>query len=204
MTRPGKIICVGKNYRDHAREMGGDVPAEPLLFFKPPTSIIADGVPIELPPGAGRVDHEGEIGVVVNRALRRADEATARAAIGAVVAANDVSARVWQKSDGQWARAKGCDTFLPLGNAAEPPPNLDSLTVVARVNGVEKQRATAADMVFSIPFLLAYASRYMTLEPGDLMITGTPAGVSELRAGDVVEVEIVGVSRVSNPVVAGH
>lgn len=204
MNRPGKIICVGKNYRDHAREMGGEIPAEPLLFFKPSTSIIAGGIPIELPPGAGRVDHEGEIGVVVGATLRRADEAAARAAIRSIVAANDVSARVWQKSDGQWARAKGCDTFLPVGPEAPPPADLLSLTVVARVNGVEKQRATAADMVFSIPFLLAYASRFMTLEPGDLMITGTPAGVSELSAGDVVEVEIVGVSSVKNPVVAGR
>jgi 2-keto-4-pentenoate hydratase/2-oxohepta-3-ene-1,7-dioic acid hydratase in catechol pathway len=204
MHRPGKIICVGRNYREHAKEMGNDVPAEPLLFLKPPSSVIASGVAIELPAGAGRVDYEGEIGVIVGSTLRHATEAEATKAIRGIVAANDVSARDWQKRDGQWARAKGCDTFLPLGPEAPAPADLSSLTVVTRHNGRETQRATAGDMVFAIPLLLAYVSRYMTLEPGDLLLTGTPAGVAQLAPGDAVEVEVVGVSRVSNPVVAGR
>jgi 2-keto-4-pentenoate hydratase/2-oxohepta-3-ene-1,7-dioic acid hydratase in catechol pathway len=203
MTRPGKIICVGRNYRAHAKELGNDVPAQPLLFFKPATSIIAAGAAIELPPDAGRVDFEGEIGVVIGATMRRVSEADAVKGIRAIIAANDVSSRDWQKADDQWARAKGCDTFLPLGNEAAVPADLNSITVVTRHNGAEKQRASASDMVFSIPFLLAHASKYMTLEPGDLLLTGTPAGVGQIAPGDTVEVELVGLSRVSNPVVAG-
>ncbi|MDQ8165406.1 MAG: fumarylacetoacetate hydrolase family protein [Gemmatimonadota bacterium] len=204
MQRPGKIICVGRNYAAHAKELGNDVPKEPLLFFKPPTSVISAGTPIELPPGSGRVDFEGEIGVVIGATLRRVDEATARAGIRSLIAANDVSSRDWQNNDGQWARAKGCDTFLPLGQEAPVPADLDAVTVVTRHNGVEKQRATGADMVFKIPFLLAHISKYMTLEPGDLLLTGTPAGVAQLAPGDTVEVELVGLSSVKNPVAAGR
>lgn len=203
MPPPGKIICVGRNYRDHAKEMGNDVPAQPLLFLKPPSCVIAAGANIELPLDAGRIDFEGEIGVYVGARLRHASEAQATKAIRGLVAANDVSAREWQKNDGQWARAKGCDTFLPLGDEVPPPADLASVTVVTRHNGAERQRATAADMVFSIPFLLSYISRYMTLEPGDLLLTGTPAGVGQIAPGDAVEVELVGLSRVRNPVVAG-
>lgn len=204
MQRPGKIICVGRNYAAHAKELGNDVPKEPLLFFKPPTSVIAAGTPIELPLGAGRVDFEGEIGVVIGATLRHADEATARAGIRSLIAANDVSSRDWQNNDGQWARAKGCDTFLPLGQEAPVPADLDAVTVVTRHNGIEKQRATGADMVFKIPFLLAHISKYMTLEPGDLLLTGTPAGVAQLAPGDTVEIELVGFSSVKNPVAAGR
>ena len=204
MQKPGKIICVGRNYRDHAKEMGNDVPKEPLLFLKPPSCVIDAGVAIELPPDAGRIDFEGEIGVVVGARLKHADEATARKAIRGLVAANDVSARDWQKSDGQWARAKGCDTFLPLGDEVPAPADLKAVTVVTRHNGVERQRATGADMAFSIPFLLSYISRYITLEPGDLLLTGTPAGVAQIQPGDTVEVELVGLSKVSNPVAAAR
>lgn len=204
MQRPGKIICVGRNYADHAKELGNEVPKEPLLFFKPPTSVIAAGTPIELPPGAGRVDFEGEIGVVIGKTLRHVDEATARAGIRGLIAANDVSSRDWQKNDGQWARAKGCDTFLPLGNEAAAPADLDAVALVTRHNGIEKQRATGADMVFKIPFLIAHISKYITLEPGDLLLTGTPAGVAQLAPGDTVEIELVGLSSVKNPVAAGR
>lgn len=203
MTRPGKIVCVGRNYRDHAKELGNDVPARPLLFLKPPSCIIAGGASIELPKDAGRIDYEGEIGVVIGQRLRRASEAEGVAGIRGLVAANDVSAREWQRSDDQWARAKGCDTFLPLGNEAPPPADLSTVTVVTRHNGVEKQRAAGADMVFPIPFLLSYISRYMTLEPGDLLLTGTPSGVGAIAPGDTVEVELVGLSQVRNLVVAG-
>lgn len=203
MERPGKIVCVGRNYRDHAKEMGNEVPAQPLLFLKPSTTVIAGGTAIELPDGAGRVDFEGEVGVVIGKRLRKAGEDEAVAAIRGVVAANDVSAREWQKNDGQWARAKGCDTFLPLGELSTGAFDLANLTVVSRLNGVEKQRASTADLVFPIPMLLSYVSQYMTLEPGDLLICGTPAGVAALSPGDVIEIELVGHSKVSNPVVAG-
>src|SRR5207237_840276 len=149
---------------------------------------------------AYRIAHEGEIGVVVGRTLTRVSEADAAQGIRSIVAVNDVTARDLQKSDSQWTRAKGFDTFCPLGEESSELPDLDSLTVVARVNGVERQRGKSSEMVFSIPSLLAYISHIMTLEPGDLVATGTPSGVGPLVPGDVVEVEIPGVSRVTNPV----
>jgi 2-keto-4-pentenoate hydratase/2-oxohepta-3-ene-1,7-dioic acid hydratase in catechol pathway len=202
MERPGKIVCVGRNYREHAKEMGNDVPVEPLLFFKPPSCVIANGAAIELPADAGRVDFEGEVGVVIGATLTRAGEAECAAAVRGIVAANDVSAREWQKKDGQWARAKGTDTFLPVGEESRKPHDLAALTLVTRVNGVERQRGTTADLVFPIPALLSFISRYITLYPGDLVLTGTPAGVGPLAANDVVEVEIVGHSQVRSPVAA--
>ena len=202
MERPGKIVCVGRNYREHAKEMGNDVPAEPMLFLKPPSCVIANGASIELPADAGRVDFEGEVGIVIGARLTRASEAQCAAAVRGIVAANDVSAREWQKNDGQWARAKGTDTFLPLGEESRKPHDLAALTVVTRVNGVERQRGSTADLVFPIPTLLAFISRYITLHPNDLVLTGTPAGVGPLAANDVVEVEIVGHSQVRSPVVA--
>lgn len=200
MTRPTKIVCVGRNYRDHAKEMGNDVPAEPLIFLKPPSSVIRNGEPIVLPSQSSQVEHEGEIGVVIGRTLRRVSSEEARNAVASVVAVNDVTARDLQRSDSQWTRAKGFDTFCPMGEPAKAPADLETLTVVTRVNGVERQRGTAADMVFSIPDVLAYVSHIMTLEPGDLVLTGSPAGVGKLSAGDEVEVEVLGLSRVRNPV----
>lgn len=200
MIRPTKIVCVGRNYRDHAKEMGNDVPAEPLIFLKPPSSVIRNGEPIVLPPQSSQVEHEGEIGVVIGRTLRRVSSQEARSAVASVVAVNDVTARDLQRSDSQWTRAKGFDTFCPMGEPVKAPADLETLTVVTRVNGVERQRGTAADMVFSIPDVLAYVSHIMTLEPGDLVLTGSPAGVGKLSAGDEVEVEVLGLSRVRNPV----
>lgn len=200
MSRPGKIVCVGRNYREHAKEMGNDVPKEPLIFLKPPSSVIASGDSIVLPPQSAQVEFEGEIGVTIGKPLRRVTGTEARGAIASVVAVNDVTARDLQRSDSQWTRAKGFDTFCPTGEPVPAPADLSGLTVVTRVNGVERQRAKASDMVFSIPDLLAYVSHVMTLEPGDLVLTGTPAGVGKLSAGDEVEVEIVGLSRVKNPV----
>ena len=202
MNRPGKIVCVGRNYRAHAKELGNEVPAEPLLFLKPPSSVIAGGAPIVLPPASSQVAFEGEIGVVIGRSLHRASERDAGAAVRGIVALNDVTARDLQKKDGQWTRAKGFDTFCPIGEEAPAPADLSSLGVITRVNGQERQRGSAADMVFAIPMLLAYISRIMTLEPGDVVATGTPAGVGRLAPGDVVEVEVAGISRVSNPVEA--
>jgi 2-keto-4-pentenoate hydratase/2-oxohepta-3-ene-1,7-dioic acid hydratase in catechol pathway len=198
--RPGKIVCVGRNYREHAKELGNEVPKEPLIFLKPPSSVIWEGDAIRLPAASSRVEHEGEIGVVVGKTLTRVSEGDALRGIRAIIAVNDVTARDLQKTDGQWTRAKGFDTFCPLGEESSKLPDLDSLSVVTRVNGVERQRGKSSEMVFSIPSLLAYISRIMTLEPGDLVATGTPSGVGPLAPGDVVEVEIPGVSRVSNPV----
>lgn len=201
MVTPSKIVCVGRNYLEHARELGNDVPAEPLLFFKPPSSLIATGESIVLPPQSQQVEYEGEIGVVIGTRLRQVDEATAARGIGGLCALNDVTARDLQKSDGQWARAKGFDTFCAVGpQFAGPLPALDAIEVVTRVNGVERQRGVSAQMAFSIAFLLSYISRIMTLEPGDLVATGTPAGVGRLSPGDVVRVELTGLSVVENPV----
>lgn len=197
-----KILCVGRNYVGHARELGNEVPAEPLLFFKPTSAIVGSGVPIVLPPESSRVEYEGEIGVLIGERLRHASEAEATRAVRAVVAINDVTARDLQESDGQWARAKGFDSFCPVGEPSEDVGPLDQLEVVTRVNGEERQRGSTSELAFSIPFILSYASRIMTLEPGDLIATGTPAGVGPLKPGDVVEVEVVGRSRVTNPVVA--
>jgi 2-keto-4-pentenoate hydratase/2-oxohepta-3-ene-1,7-dioic acid hydratase in catechol pathway len=200
LEKPGKIVCIGRNYREHARELGNDVPAEPLFFLKPSTSVIRDGDPIFLPPQSERVEFEGEIGVVIGAQLTRSSEEDAAQAIRGIVALNDVTARDLQKKDSQWTRAKGFDSFCPVGGISTNYPELSTLTVVTRVNGAERQRAPASEMVFSIPFLLSYVSHVMTLEAGDIVATGTPAGVGPLAEGDVVEVEIEGVSKVSNPV----
>jgi 2-keto-4-pentenoate hydratase/2-oxohepta-3-ene-1,7-dioic acid hydratase in catechol pathway len=200
MKRPGKLVCVGRNYLEHARELGNDIPTEPLIFLKPPSSVIGDGGAIVLPPRSMDVQYEGEIGVVMGAAIRRASPDAARAAISHVIAANDVTARDLQKSDGQWTRAKGYDTFCPLGEPANVPADLSVLTIVTRVNGQERQRARASEMVFPIPTLLAFISGVMTLEPGDLVLTGTPAGVGTLSPGDEVEVELLGLSQVRSTV----
>jgi 2-keto-4-pentenoate hydratase/2-oxohepta-3-ene-1,7-dioic acid hydratase in catechol pathway len=198
--RPGKIVCVGRNYRDHAKELGNEVPKEPLIFLKPPSSVIGEGDEIVLPSVATQVEYEGEIGIVVGERLHKATAARGAAAIRGIVALNDVTARDLQKSDGQWTRAKGFDTFCPMSAEASAPARLETLTVVTRVNGEERQRATAADMVFDIPSLLAYISGVMTLEPGDVVATGTPAGVGRLAVGDRVEVEVEGIARIANTV----
>ena len=201
---PGKIVCVGRNYAEHAKELGNEVPKAPLIFLKPPSSVIAAGEPIRIPSASQQVEYEGEIGVVVGKRLTRATEADARGAIRGLVAVNDVTARDLQKTDGQWTRAKGFDSFCPLGEESNGAHDLAHLTVVTRVNGEERQRGFSAQMVFSIPMLLSYISNIMTLEPGDLVATGTPSGVGKLAPGDVVEVEIEGISRVSNPVTEGN
>jgi 2-keto-4-pentenoate hydratase/2-oxohepta-3-ene-1,7-dioic acid hydratase in catechol pathway len=203
MNLPSKIVCAGRNYREHAKELGNEVPTAPLIFLKPPSTVIRDGDSIVLPPSAGRVDFEGEIGVVIGRRLSKVSPADAAKAVRGVVALNDVSARDWQKSDGQWWRAKGADTFCPIGEEREGPVDLLDLTVVTRVNGEELQRGSASEMVFRIDELLSYISQTMTLEVGDVVATGTPAGVRALVPGDEVEVEVLGWSRVKNPVVAG-
>ena len=197
---PSKIVCVGRNYVAHARELGNELPERPMLFFKPPSALIGPGDAIELPGASAQVEYEGEIGVVIGTRLRRADARTAEAGIRGYICANDVTARDLQKPDGQWGRAKGFDTFCPVGPRVVDGLDWRALSVVTRVNGEERQRAPATDMHFPIPDLLAYISGVMTLEPGDLVLTGTPAGVGRLAAGDTVEVEIPGVGTISNPV----
>jgi 2-keto-4-pentenoate hydratase/2-oxohepta-3-ene-1,7-dioic acid hydratase in catechol pathway len=201
---PSKIVCVGRNYAAHARELGNEVPKEPLLFLKPPSSLVRSGESIVLPTVSNRVEYEGEIGVVVGQRLRKVSSDVARAAITHLCAANDVTARDLQKSDVQFTRAKGFDTFCAVGELGPVPDELGSLRVRTSVNGTVRQDGSASDMVFDIPGLISYISGVMTLEPGDLILTGTPEGVGTLSSGDVVEVEVVGVSRVSNPVTSDH
>jgi 2-keto-4-pentenoate hydratase/2-oxohepta-3-ene-1,7-dioic acid hydratase in catechol pathway len=198
--RPSKIIGIGRNYLAHARELGNEVPAVPILFFKPPTSLIGPGEPILLPGVSQRVEFEAEIGVVIGRRVRNADVDLAERAIGGYVCVNDVTCRDLQKVDGQWGRAKGFDTFCPAGPRIASGLDWRTLELVCRVNGTERQRAKATDMHFPIPELIAFLSGIMTLEPGDLIATGTPAGTAPLHDGDTVEVEIPGVGTLSNPV----
>jgi 2-keto-4-pentenoate hydratase/2-oxohepta-3-ene-1,7-dioic acid hydratase in catechol pathway len=175
-----------------------------MLFFKPPSSLIGPGEPIVLPDTSEQVEHEAEIGVVIGHRLQAASEDEAERGIGGFVCVNDVTCRDLQKTDGQWGRAKGYDSFCPVGPTVRNGLDWRDLEVIGRVNGAERQRAPATDMHFSIPFLISFVSGIMTLEPGDLIATGTPAGVGPLRDGDVVEVEIPGVGILSNPVRNGH
>jgi 2-keto-4-pentenoate hydratase/2-oxohepta-3-ene-1,7-dioic acid hydratase in catechol pathway len=202
LPRPGKIIGVGRNYRDHASELGHSVPAQPLLFLKAITAVIADGAAIVLPRESRQVEFEGEIGVVIGKRLRRVAEREVHAGVAGITCVNDVTARDLQRSDEQWTRAKGFDTFCPMGPRVVPvdPDGYADLEVLCRVNGTVRQHGFARDMVFSIPTLVAFVSQVMTLEPGDLIATGTPAGVGPLSSGDVVEVEIPGVGVLKNPV----
>ena len=204
MNRPGKIVCVGRNYAAHAKELGNTVPDKPLLFYKPPSSVIGDGDAIILPVAwSKQVEHEAEVGVVIGARARNVDEKAARKAIAGLVPLNDVTARDLQRTDGHWIRAKGFDTFCPIGAEVIRLPDdeeLAQMEVICRVNGVERQRGKVADMVFSIPFLVSYISQIMTLEPGDVIATGTPEGVGALLEGDTVDVEVTGVGRVTNPV----
>ena len=201
-VRPGKIIGIGRNYVEHVRELGNEMPAVPIIFFKPTTALIGPGETILLPDVSKQVEFEAEIGVVIERRIRNVDAAAAERAIRGYVCVNDVTCRDLQKADGQWGRAKGFDTFCPVGPRVAAGLDWRNLEVICRVNGTQRQRAKATDMHFSIPELVSFVSGIMTLEPGDLIATGTPAGTAALREGDVVEVEIPGVGILSNPVKA--
>ena len=203
-VRPTKIIGIGRNYLEHARELGNEMPEVPIIFFKPPTSLIGTGDTIHLPSVSTRVEFEAEIGVVVGKRIRHADMAGAERAIGGYVCVNDVTCRDLQKADGQWGRAKGFDTFCPVGPRVVSGLDWRALELICRVNGVQRQHARSSDMHFSIPELLSFLSGVMTLEPGDLIVTGTPAGTAPLHDRDVVEVEIPGVGILSNPVRAAE
>ena len=199
---PGKIVGIGRNYSEHAAELGNPMPSEPLLFLKAPSAVIGPKTAIVLPPESERVEYEGEIAVALRHRLSRASREDARAAILGVTGACDVTARDLQRRDATFTRAKSFDTFCPLGPAVLVEPELDDLAVTTRVNGVERQRGRASEMSFGILDLLVYVSRMMTLEPGDLVLTGTPSGVGPLHAGDRVEVEVSGVGVLTNPVEA--
>lgn len=203
MSRPTKIVCIGLNYAKHAAEFGNPIPKEPLVFLKPPSSLVGPGEPIVMPKWAGQVDYEGEIGVRIGKRAKHVSKEQAWDYVDGLLAINDVTARDLQKGDGQWSRAKGFDTFCPAGPVT-PLAKIDrsALSVTTRVNGKIRQQSGADDMVFDIPALIAHVTRFMTLEPGDLIATGTPSGVGPLAPGDVVEIEIGGVGSVSNPVVA--
>jgi 2-keto-4-pentenoate hydratase/2-oxohepta-3-ene-1,7-dioic acid hydratase in catechol pathway len=199
-VKPSKIVCVGRNYRDHAKELGNEVPAEPLLFFKPPSSLLAPGGVVRMPAVAERVDFEGELAIVMGRrASKLGADANWHEYVRGYTLANDVTARDLQKKDGQWVRAKGFDTFCPVGPFVSDEVHPESgLTLVTRVNGEVRQQGSTSDFIFPIPALLSYITAAITLEAGDLVLTGTPAGVGPLKAGDRVDISINGLGVLSN------
>jgi len=199
-TQPSKILCVGRNYVAHAKEHGAEVTEVPLLFLKPPSAVIGPGDPILLPPQSQQVEHEAELAVVIGRRGRWISPEEAPNYILGYTIANDVTARDLQFRDGQWTRGKGFDTFCPLGPWIETDFDPADAVITCHVNGEMRQMASTRDMVFSVHQLIAFASSVMTLEPGDLLLTGTPAGVGPLQAGDLVEVTIEGLGTLRNPV----
>jgi 2-keto-4-pentenoate hydratase/2-oxohepta-3-ene-1,7-dioic acid hydratase in catechol pathway len=198
---PTKIVCVGVNYRKHALEMAHDLPTEPLIFLKPPTSMNAPGGEIHLPQGAGRVDYEGELAVVMGRRAHRVSAEDALTYVLGYTCANDVTARELQKRDGQWTRAKGFDGFCPLGPWVETDVDPADLLLETYVNGEVRQSARTSDMIFDVPALVSFVSHVMTLLPGDIVLTGTPSGIGELHEGDTVEVRIEGIGSLTSRVV---
>lgn len=201
---PTKIVCVGRNYLEHARELGNEPPAEPLIFMKPPSSLIASGDSIVYPAASQRVDFEGELGLVIGRRARNVRREDALSYVRGYTCVNDVTARDLQKKDGQWTRGKGFDTFCAVGPCMVPKEELDfsKLRVRTLVNGEVKQDGPVSDMIFSLDVILEYVSAFMTLEPGDLIATGTPPGVGPLVPGDTVRIEIDGIGILENPVIA--
>lgn len=200
---PSKIVCVGRNYAEHAKEMGAEVMAEPTIFLKPPTSLIASGDRIVYPRLTQRLDYEGELGVVIGKRARKVASADAPAYILGYTPVNDVTARDLQRKDGQWTRGKGFDTFCPVGPYIAPRDEVDAscLRVRTFVDGEKKQDAAISEMIFGVNDIIAYISTFMTLEPGDLVATGTPSGVGPLQPGSIVRVEIEGVGVLENSVV---
>jgi len=199
---PSKIIGIGLNYRAHALEMGKGLPEEPLMFLKPRSAMIPSGEAIERPAGYERVDYEAELGVVIGQRARRVSRERALDVVLGYVCVNDVSVRDLQKRDVQYTRAKGFDTFCPIGPRIVAGLDPSKLAIRTRLNGVVKQDSSTSDLIFDVPTLIAFASLYMTLEPGDVISTGTPSGVGNMTPGDEVEIEIEGVGVLKNPVIA--
>ena len=200
---PSKIVCVGRNYRAHANELGNEIPTEPLIFLKPPSSILAPDEPIVMPRVSKRVDYEGEIALVIGKTCSKLDDSdSAKPYIGAITCLNDVTARDLQNIDSQWTRPKGFDTFCPFGPVMETELDPSDATVETFVNGIRKQHGRTSEMLFSLDVIIRWISQVMTLFPGDLVATGTPAGVGPMQSGDVVEVVVSGVGTLRNPVTA--
>lgn len=199
---PSKVVCVGRNYREHAAELGNKMPDEPLLFLKAPSAVIGPGDSIELPPASQQVEHEGELGVVIGRLTRKlsGDDNPLDYVFG-YTCVNDVTARDLQRKDVQFTRGKSFDTFCPVGPWIQTELDPANVTVTTRLNGEIKQQGNTADMAFPVAFLIRYISEIMTLYPGDLIATGTPAGVSKMKDGDTVEVEVAGIGVLRNQVV---
>jgi len=199
---PSKIVCVGRNYAEHAKELGNEVPAEPTIFLKPPSSLLGSGGVIVYPRLSQRLDYEGELGVVIGQRARNVTSRGAHSYIRGYTCVNDVTARDLQRKDGQWTRGKGYDTFCPAGPCLVPRDAVDpaSLRVRTFVNGEKKQDAPISEMMFSVDDIIAYVSAFMTLEPGDLIAAGTPSGVGPLQLGSLVRVEIDGVGALENTV----
>ncbi len=201
---PSKIVAVGRNYREHARELGHVAPEEePILFLKAPSALLLNGGDIVLPPESSRVDYEGELALVIGRRIKRWPENRWMEALAGVCCANDVTARDLQKKDGQWSRSKSFDTFCPVGPEIVADLDASDLAIETRVNGAVKQSSRTSEMVFSPAFLVAYVSRMMTLLAGDLILTGTPAGIGPLAPGDSIEIEIEKIGILKNRVSAG-
>lgn len=198
---PSKIVCVGRNYVDHAKELAHDVPSKPLIFMKPPSSLLDPGGTIFYPPDVGRLDYEGEIGIVIGKRMRHlaADEPAAPYIFG-FTCINDVTGRDLQDKDGQWTRAKGFDTFCPVGPCIATDLDASNLTVQTTLNGAPRQKGHVSQLIFNFDVVLRYISRFMTLEPGDLIATGTPAGVGPMQVGDIVEVTVEGVGTLRNTI----
>jgi 2-keto-4-pentenoate hydratase/2-oxohepta-3-ene-1,7-dioic acid hydratase in catechol pathway len=199
---PGKIVAVGRNYVDHAKERGADAPEIPLIYLKPPSAVIGPEETILLPPQSQRVDHEGELAVVIGKVGRWIHAEDALQHVLGYTAANDVTARDLQQKDGQWTRGKGFDTFCPLGPWIETDIDPSDMRLICRVNGEMRQMGSTREMVFSVQQLIAFVSSVMTLHPGDVILTGTPSGIGPLKHGDSVEVEIEGIGLLRNPVAA--
>jgi 2-keto-4-pentenoate hydratase/2-oxohepta-3-ene-1,7-dioic acid hydratase in catechol pathway len=199
-TRPSKIVAVGTNYRAHAAEMGKPLPDEPLIFMKPPSALIGPDEAIVRPAGYERVDFEGELALVIGRRARHVSRAAALEHVAGYICLNDVTVRDLQKKDVQFTRAKGFDSFCPIGPRVVPGLDPSRLAITTRLNGQVKQRSSTADLIFDVPALIAFISGVMTLEEGDLVSTGTPSGVGNLAPGDVVEIEIEGIGVLRNPV----
>jgi 2-keto-4-pentenoate hydratase/2-oxohepta-3-ene-1,7-dioic acid hydratase in catechol pathway len=199
---PSKIVCVGRNYADHAKELGNDVPAEPMLFLKAPSAIVFDADGIVLPRQSGQVEHEAELGIVISKICKDLDDdGNVLDYIQGFTCLNDVTARDLQRKDGQFARAKSFDTFCPIGPHIETELDPTDIRVICRVNGEIKQDGRTSQMVFPVDFLVRYISNMMTLNPGDVIATGTPSGVSKMNPGDVCEVEIEGIGILTNVMV---
>jgi len=201
---PSKIVCIGLNYKDHAAEQGKPLPAEPLIFLKPSSAIVNPGEAIELPESVGRVDYESEVAVVIGRRATRVSEAEALSHVLGLTCMNDVTARDLQKKDGRYTRAKGFDTFAPLGPCISTGLSADDLAVSGLLNGEVRQQSSTRELIFPVATLIAYISRIMTLLPGDIVSTGTPAGIGPLQAGDEFVVRVQGIGDLRNPVVAGR